>query len=85
MSRSCRSPLGLRGLKLFLALSARIMYERSQPSWAAWIEIVCTAYRWRQGKSQPSWAAWIEIAMFFSFLRPPVSQPSWAAWIEILV
>ena len=33
-----RSPLGLRGLK-FPQLNDEFIEEKSQPSWAAWIEI----------------------------------------------
>ena len=60
-ARSSRSPLGLRGLKY--QITAVLCHSPvSQPSWAAWIEIIslpcmfCTF-----PKSQPSWAAWIEI------------------------
>ena len=56
----------------------------SQPSWAAWIEIL----RWHYFpvhpcESQPSWAAWIEIIGVGMHVEGLMSQPSWAAWIEI--
>ena len=55
-----RSPLGLRGLKFFVAhLETR--GGESQPSWAAWIEMTMTKYSRFSMRSQPSWAAWIEI------------------------
>ena len=34
----CRSPLGLRGLKYGVP-AEKVERQRSQPSWAAWIEI----------------------------------------------
>ena len=35
---------------------------KSQPSWAAWIEIYALVlYRKFRRPSQPSWAAWIEM------------------------
>ena len=38
--KSGRSPLGLRGLKLNILDKASFASSKSQPSWAAWIEIV---------------------------------------------
>ena len=57
---SSRSPLGLRGLKLF-GLVPGIVAAPSQPSWAAWIEMFVIIDADACVKSQPSWAAWIEI------------------------
>ena len=36
----------------------------SQPSWAAWIEILMVLETTVLPLSQPSWAAWIEILNF---------------------
>ena len=41
---------------------------QSQPSWAAWIEIISRINCLINSVSQPSWAAWIEIS--------PSSTPS---------
>ena len=58
----------------------------SQPSWAAWIEIIMVFSTGTPLVSQPSWAAWIEIATLLSAnLNAFMSQPSWAAWIEIIM
>lgn len=53
---SCRSPHGLRGLKLFAKqqLEQRVL---SQPACAAGIEISSLAYKMASQKSQPAWAA----------------------------
>ena len=58
--------------------------SESQPSWAAWIEMVFRSLALSHHPlSQPSWAAWIEIAGKTSAELIAMSQPSWAAWIEI--
>ena len=79
----CRSPLGLRGLKLNTITNTTKGERLSQPSWAAWIEIYFVASAYKHHKSQPSWAAWIEITSSSITSLSPGSQPSWAAWIEI--
>ena len=56
----------------------------SQPSWAAWIEILLSYdFAMSITESQPSWAAWIEICKVCLITGFALSQPSWAAWIEI--
>ena len=72
-----RSPFGLRGLK-YPAPHGPACPAGSQPSWAAWIEIVYIAdMRFLTEESQPSWAAWIEIgeknvSILFPFGRSPL-------------
>ncbi len=79
-----RSPFGLRGLKS-PACTTHWKAGKSQPSWAAWIEISSEPPYLSFGfKSQPSWAAWIEITGNLSKLSRARSQPTRAAWIEIV-
>ena len=58
-------------------------FRKSQPSWAAWIEITPHTSLTNLTGSQPSWAAWIEIFSYLALIITLMSQPSWAAWIEI--
>ena len=55
-----RSPLGLRGLK-YGQNTASVCRFASQPTRAAWIEIVCKSKFTKNTGSQPTRAAWIEI------------------------
>ena len=67
--KSCvtsRSPLGLRGLKSFRLVPFFIL-SLSQPSWAAWIEILLRLKLCSLRLSQPSWAAWIEIKILAAY------------------
>ena len=69
-----RSPLGLRGLK-YAAINGKAVKEyTSQPSWAAWIEIISTRCANMAFMSQPSWAAWIEIVYRHAKLFQPVGR-----------
>ncbi len=79
----CRSPLGLRGLKSVSQLVC-FLSCLSQPTRAAWIEII-TLKRFNPAfASQPTRAAWIEITYGPKIHRLQVrSQPTRAAWIEI--
>ena len=57
----------------------------SQPTRAAWIEIVdITWYEPNKRRSQPTRAAWIEIIWWNNDGAAIVSQPTRAAWIEML-
>ena len=60
------------------------MSIKSQPAWAAWIEIDTSTSNADLQLSQPAWAAWIEIVgVATSDKLGSESQPAWAAWIEI--
>ena len=79
-----RSPLGLRGLK-YRQTYQFVHLLASQPSWAAWIEIMGIGnFFGMMPESQPSWAAWIEIGRACKLIYRNKSQPSWAAWIEMI-
>ena len=59
---------------------------KSQPSWAAWIEIANLTLKCLiSAASQPTRAAWIEMLSEIGFNIKPWSQPTRAAWIEILL
>ena len=79
----CRSPLGLRGLKF----GKKVFNKRadaSQPTRAAWIEILAASSLNSKNRSQPTRAAWIEIyEEIKKSLVKQGSQPTRAAWIEI--
>ena len=55
-----RSPLGLRGLK-YKGNDLIYYCSQSQPTRAAWIEIVAESTQSKVKESQPTRAAWIEI------------------------
>ncbi len=59
--------------------------NKSQPIWAAWIEIKETVLaKGSIGLSQPIWAAWIEIGVPATGDAPGgVSHSSRSAWIKI--
>ena len=57
----CRSPLGLRGLKLLSKINLSV-FTLSQPTRAAWIEMKLQQTQLQNAnQSQPTRAAWIEI------------------------
>ena len=72
--KSCRSPFGLRGLKLLCCVSLCVVI-RSQPIRAAWIEIDIFDIPLSKIRSQPIRAAWIEICSHF-FISPHISGRS---------
>ena len=60
-----RSPLGLRGLKY--RQKVRVLPGQwSQPTRAAWIEIITDCRWYTQAGSQPTRAAWIEISNVYA-------------------
>ena len=82
---SCRSPLGLRGLKSFCFWRSFWYWQLSQPTRAAWIEMFIAIYNALLSPSQPTRAAWIEICSCVPKIpRYLQSQPTRAAWIEML-
>ena len=84
LQKGCRSPLGLRGLKCCIEGWLPAIYQ-SQPTRAAWIEILRTILNSFHGsRSQPTRAAWIEILPGRTKDFCQRSQPTRAAWIEII-
>ena len=80
----CRTPHGVRGLKLLPLLCFGVV-NVSHPAWGAWIEIMSLAAPVRQlARSHPAWGAWIEMLHILPTAHfSPRSHPAWGAWIEI--
>ena len=59
---------------------------QSQPSWAAWIEIITNLVIEQVdiGRS-PLGLRGLKYDQIVNYLKQGKSQPSWAAWIEILI
>ena len=60
--------------------------SRSQPSWAAWIEIPTLERYWPYGFCRsPLGLRGLKSIEDVSWIDALGSQPSWAAWIEIII
>ena len=80
-----RSPHGLRGLKSE-EKTAKVKKELSQPSWAAWIEIILSqVQKMAAAGRSPHGLRGLKSTNTELAYRQRVSQPSWAAWIEICI
>ena len=81
---SCRSPRGLRGLKFCDKIPCH-RHHKSQPSWAAWIEIGFALQFIKFGRLSrcPHGKRGLKSLDTKISNKYPTSLPTWAAWIEI--